>query len=367
MRKSFGFLRIAKEVNEKRAFLPDFFKELEKFDIDIYLEFNYGFKMGFTENDYCNANKNIKFASRKEVFSMDYVIVLRTPENDELKNLKRGSVLISMLHYITRERRNLLLEELGIIPFSMDTMINDDNKRIVVNSYFTAFNGADSALNELEKKFKNKFISRTINIGIIGMGNVGLNVAKAFKDLSNKRLKEYKESYFGMRIIFLTRSITSNVELLENELKNLDIIVDASTRRDTSEFIIDNEMVGILKKDAVILDITADPYDFEKNPPQVKAIEGIPTGTLDQYVFNENDEIYNEVQKLVCTKNRRTVVTCNAWPGVYPIPSMKRYGKQMLPILNILIKKGYKDLNIKSNIYYERALYRSSYEFYKNS
>jgi len=39
----------------------------------------------------------------------------------------------------------------------------------------------------------------------------------------------------------------------------------------------------------------------------------------------------------------------------------------MLPILKVLINKGYKDLNIKSNIYYERALYRSSYDFYKNS
>ena len=367
MRKSFGFLRIAKEINEKRAFLPDFFKKLEEFDIDIWLEFDYGFKMGFTEKDYYNANKNIKFASRKEVFSMDYVIVLRAPENDELKNLKRGAVLISMLHYITRERRNLLLKKFGIISFSMDTMLDDDNKRIVVNAYFTAFNGANSALNELEKKFKNKFIPRTVNVGIIGMGNVGLNVAKAFKELSNIRLKEFKEAYFGMRIIFLNRSITSNMELLENELKSLDIIVDASTRRDTSEFIINNEMIGVLKKDAVILDITADPYDFEKYPPQVKAIEGIPTGTLDQYVFNENDKIYGEVEKLVCADNRRTVVSCNAWPGVYPIPSMKRYGKQMLPILKVLIEKEYNDLNIKSNIYYERALYRSSYEFYKKS
>jgi len=247
MRKSFGFLRIAKEINEKRAFLPDFFKKLEKFDIDIWLEFDYGLKMGFSKEDYIQANKNIKFASRKKVFSMEVVIVLRAPENEELKYMKRGTILISMLHYITRERRNLLLEELGIISFSMDTMINDDNKRIVVNSYFTAFNGADSALNELEKKFENKFISRTVNIGIIGMGNVGLNVAKAFKDLSNKRLKEFKESYFGMRIIFLTRSITSNVELLENELKNLDIIVDASTRRDTSEFII-KKMIKYTRK-----------------------------------------------------------------------------------------------------------------------
>jgi len=46
---------------------------------------------------------------------------------------------------------------------------------------------------------------------------------------------------------------------------------------------------------------------------------------------------------------------------------MKRYGKQMLPILKVLIEKEYNDLNIKSNIYYERALYRSSYEFYKKS
>ncbi|BEP30153.1 Rossmann-fold NAD(P)-binding domain-containing protein [Helicovermis profundi] len=368
MTKNFGFLKMNKEINEKRAFLPDFFEELKECDVNIWLESGYGSKLGFTEEDYLEKNNEIKFSSRKDIFSKDVVIVLRTPEEYELNNMKKGSVLISMLHYHTRERRNKFIKKLGISAFSMDSMVDDHGKRVVVNSYGTAFNGANIALNELEKKNVQMKVNndKPINVSVIGVGDIGLAVAKAFKNLSNERMKSIS-NYNGLKITMFTRSITSNENILKNELRSTDILVDASSRDDTSKSIISNVMINELSEYAVILDITADPYDFDIESFQVKAIEGIPTGDLDQTVFEIDDKAYEKISEIASTKFRRVVVSCNAWPGVDPIVSKKLYALQLLPILKVLIQKGHDNIDENSKDYYERILYKSSYECFENS
>jgi alanine dehydrogenase len=363
MKKSYGFAEINKENNELRSFLPVFFGELKEADIEICLENKYGERMGFSEEDYLKENKNINFIKRDLIFSKDVVIVLRAPEDDDLKKMKPGAILVTMLHYITREGRNKLLKTLGIKSFSLDSMVDDYNRRVVVNSYGTAFNGAQNALRRLNVNLDKKNLNRSINIAIIGMGEIGLTVAKAFKDLSNKDYYEFND-YGGLKITLLTRSITGNDKLLKDELKNADILVDASSRHDTSKYIVTNQEIMALPLHSVILDITADPYNFEKKPHQVKAIEGIPTGTLDQLLFETNDRAYDEIETCVSTVNRRPVLSCNAWPGAHAFDSMKLYGRQLLPIFRVLISKDLDHLSFDSKNYYDRILARSSYEYF---
>ena len=102
MKKSCGFPNMNKEISEKRALLPS----LKEENIVIYLENGYGNKMGFTIQDYLDENENIIFTTSKEVYSKDIIVVLRAPIEEELMSMKKGSVLISMLHYETRESRN---------------------------------------------------------------------------------------------------------------------------------------------------------------------------------------------------------------------------------------------------------------------
>jgi alanine dehydrogenase len=168
----------------------------------------------------------------------------------------------------------------------------------------------------------------------------------------------------GLKITMLTRSITANSDFLVAELKSADILVDATSRADTSKHIVSNLVLSELPEHGVILDITADPYDYDQSPPQVKAIEGIPTGTLDQMIFEVNDSAYAELDSSLNVSDRRLTVSCNAWPGVNPIQSEQTYGKQLLPILKVLIKKGHEELRIESQNYHERILVRSSYPYF---
>ena len=61
-------------------------------------------------------------------------------------------------------------------------------------------------------------------------------------------------------------SKTNNEKLLTDEIIKSDILVDASTRHDTSIHIVSNDLIGKTLPHTVLLDITADPYDFGKNP-----------------------------------------------------------------------------------------------------
>ena len=75
---------------------------LGKLDAKVVLEYGYGSGMRFTEEDYLNHDQKVTFVSHEEVFKQDYVLVLRCPSENDLRLLKPGACIISMMHYPTR-------------------------------------------------------------------------------------------------------------------------------------------------------------------------------------------------------------------------------------------------------------------------
>ncbi|WP_027623136.1 alanine dehydrogenase [Clostridium lundense] len=366
-----GFPRMHKEQNEKRDFLPDFFARLKSENAQFFLEEGYGSAMGISHEEYLKANKNIKFVSNIECYKKDIIVVLRSPEFSEIDFMKDRSTLISMLHYPTRSTRVQKLKEKNIFGVSMDSLRNDFLERIVVNYNGTSGNGVEVAFKELSKTMKN-FYSKdrdTIKVTIIGMGMVGLYAAKAagkYGSLElNKKMNEIGAR--GVIVNMLPRSITNDEKELIKILKETDILVDASTRDNPSNYIINNDLIKYLKSHAVILDLTADPYLVDINPIQVKAIEGIPTGTLDKPVIYPEDSIYNSIPEGVKKDNRRIVVSCNAWPGIKPKECMYLYGMQLFPIVQQIIRLDRKDFTNTSDDYFIRAVYRGTIEYFEEN
>lgn len=368
--RSIGFPKMYKEKGEKRDFLPALFDKLSKYDgLSIFLEEGYGSGMGICREEYENANPKAVFAAHEEVYSRDMVVVLRAPEDEEIRLMKRGAVLVSMLHYDTRPLRNKLLKEKGIFCFSMDSMTDDNNNRMLVNYRGTSRAGARVAFNELKKRMPDFYspLRRPINITIIGMGAVGLNAAKAFEEFSDKEFFENNKEVAGTAISMLPRSVTKDLGYLEGCLKETDILVDASRRFNPAEIIVPNHLISYLPEHAIILDLTADPYNDKIDPMQVKGIEGIPTGNLDKYIIETDDEIYETLPSGIKTTHRRVVVSCNAWPGVEPLECMNVYGEQIFQFLEVLLNKGPLALDSGSENLYERALVRSSLDYYLKS
>jgi alanine dehydrogenase len=151
---------------------------------------------------------------------------------------------------------------------------------------------------------------------------------------------------------------------MKAELSRADILVDATQRTDSSRPLIPNEWVAWLPEHAVIADLCVDPYLPEDSPPVVRAIEGIPRGNLDHYVFAPEDPDWSAtVPSSIPTLNRRHVVSCYSWPGIHPRECMEHYGRQLLPVVETLVRLGYNGLSPAGDAA-ARAVYRGSLRAY---
>ena len=362
-----AFPRMHKGPEERRDFLPSLFGKMGRLtDKEIFLEAGYGKDLGFTHEDYLKENPGLIFLeSLEELYSKDLVIVVRAPKNSVIAQMRQGSILFSMLHYEARPMRNQFIQKTGILPFSMDGIIDDEGKRLFVYYEGTSNPAVKVAFEELKKRHP-EFSSpgrRPLQAVIVGIGPVGQKATRAFQKISDAEFLPQKLP--GLTVTVLSRAVLRDEKALKNILSSTDILADATKRKDTSKFIIRNSMFGNLPEHAVILDITADPYNPDAEPPTVKGFEGIPYGTLAKYVIDTDDPLYYEIPPFVDTSNRRICVSCNAWPSFEAKKCMKIYEDQLIPFLSILLKSGPTDISEDSDFPMNRALARSTLEWYQ--
>jgi alanine dehydrogenase len=109
----------------------------------------------------------------------------------------------------------------------------------------------------------------------------------------------------------------------------------------------------------VLVDLSVDPYNCALTPPEVKGIEGMPQGNLDQYVFMPDDSVYERLPECITTIHRRYAVSCYSWPGIHPKQCMSLYGDQIRPIMRTVIdRNGVQNINSHGR-YFERAIGRA--------
>jgi alanine dehydrogenase len=359
-----GFPRMRQEAGEKRVFLPEFIQHLADLGVQVYIEEGYGARSGFSFEDYKRANPDIHMCSREEAFQNDVVLILRSPKPDEFHLFKRGSTLISMLHYPTRPIRVARLKKLGINAISLDSIANDNGIRLVENMRAVAWNGLEAAFDWLEKSWPGVIRpdKKPVQVLIIGTGMVGKHAVEAATKLGNiERNNDHIVSHGpGAVALAIGRNIAYNAATMKTLFRQADILVDATQRRDPSKPVVPNDWIAWLPEHAVIVDLAVDPYTLEANPPVVRGVEGIPQGNLDQYVFRSDDPKWEKlVPESIPSKHRRTTVTCYSWPGVHPEACMQHYARQLEPLLYHLLTKGYDGISIHGD-YFERALYRGT-------
>ena len=200
------------------------------------------------------------------------------------------------------------------------------------------------------------------------MGNLGVQAGRSFFRYLNEKLRNHgaNEEIPGMFLTYFEKDTTSSKDDIRKLFAETDLLADATKRVDFTEYIFTNDLIGCLKEDAIILDLTADPYYTTMSPIQAKAIEGLPYGTLDKYVFEVDAPEYEKIPKEVRTDFRRVTVSCNGWPGVFPERAMKIYEEELESFIDVLMKKGF-ELSKTSENLYERALYRSTMDFFEEN
>jgi alanine dehydrogenase len=289
--------------------------------------------------------------------------MLRSPNEDDYCLIPEGSCLISMLHYPTRPKRVQALRRLGIHSISLDSIINDNNLRLVENMRAVAWNGLETAFDVLENKWPGLMRpdGKPFHVLIVGTGMVGKHAVEAATKLGDITRNNLHIENHGPGAVALSigRNLSDNASIMESLMRHSDVLVDASQRRDATKPVIPNDWLAWLPEHAVIVDLAVDPYLLDHTPPTVRGIEGIPQGNLDKYIFMPDDPDWeNTIPLSIPQDNRRTTVSCYSWPGIHPESCMEHYARQMEPLMEVLFSKGYAQLSLEGG-YFERALFRA--------
>ncbi len=362
-RISVGFPRMHKEPSERRDFLPPLIGLLAANGAEVFCETGIGSGMGYTDMDYTAVSPRVHITDEEECYRADIVVVLRAPEG-KYELLRRGAVLVSMLHFSTRPARVAMLRELGIDAVSLDLIANETGRRLVENLRSVAWNGVASAFAALERTWPNLVNPNrsTVKVTILGAGRVGRHAV----EFATKYGDEGRNESFsriglpGVEVVTAGRNLTSDAGYLRSRLAVTDLLVDATARRDPSRPVVPNAWIGVLPEHAVICDLAVDPYLLDNDPPIVRGIEGIPQGNLDQWEFAPDDPAWDALPAGVATSERRTVVSCYSWPGVRPEPCMHVYGSQLAPLLERLVSADGLEGVRPDGSYFEQAIARGS-------
>ena len=363
---TFGLARMHVEFGEKRDFLPEFVARLERMGAKVFLEYGYGSAMGFSEADYRAIAPNVTFTSHAEIYQQDYVLVLRCPLEKDLRLLKPGACIISMMHYPTRPARVELLRSLGVESISLDSIKDDVGRRMVENLHSVAWNGLEVAFRVLQRLYPAPGLESPargpVHVTVMGVGAVGVHAVQAASRYGDMALWRglARSGVPGVQVTAIDYDLTYNESVMRDLLARTDILVDATQRPDPSKVVIPNQWIAWMPEHAVLLDLSVDPYSCTTDTPrEVKGIEGMPQGNLDQYVFGPDDPAFERVPACVSTENRRYSVSCYSWPGIHPKECMQLYGDQIRPLLRTLIEKGgVQNINSKGK-FMERALSRA--------
>mgnify|MGYP006291189277 FL=1 len=369
--RSIGFPRMHKEPGEVRDFLPRLMRRLAPLAREIVIEKGAGHAMGLDPATYLAAGSHVRFGANQACYDQDIVVQVRAPEDDELARMKPGTVLFSMLHFNTHPGRVQLMQDLGLKPIAMDSIVDDDGVRLIEYIRGTSWNAIWAGFRALRKTRPDFFeppFGAPLRVLIVGAGPVGRYAAEAAAKHGGAALSRGADAACVAPVIasLIERSVTCNKALLTAEMERADMFVDATARRDPTQYIFPNALLGHLPEHAVVVDLAADPYiNLSATAPlQVKAIEGIPTGDLDTYEFPPDDPAFDALPEAVDTRVRRMTVSCYSWPGIKPLACMKRYGRQVQPFLEILLRTPVEPLSLNDSDYFERALVRGTLRYW---
>ncbi|HEX6844607.1 MAG TPA: hypothetical protein VF235_05765 [Actinomycetota bacterium] len=361
---SVGLPRMHKEAGERRDFLPEFVAFLDRAGADaVVVERDYGEGVGATVDDYLAISPRVRVGDLEETMDQDLVCVLRFPDDIALRSLRPGAVLVSMLHLGTRPERAELMEALGAHGVSMDGIVDERGRRLVQNLEATAWNGVREAfrvLAGLHPNFSHPS-RRPLHVACLGAGGVGGHAVRAATRYGDHGLREemVAKNVPGVEVVVVDFDLTWHEDYMLDRFERTDLLIDATQRRDTSVPVVPNGWLSALPADAVLLDLSADPYELTATPPRVKGIEGIPHGNLDRWVFPPDDEAWDQAGSGVATAERRTALSCYSWPGLEPEACMATYGEQLEPVLGLLMSTPVDALDPSSPSHLERAVARA--------
>ncbi|MDP8230065.1 MAG: hypothetical protein P9L93_03075 [Candidatus Gorgyraea atricola] len=254
-----------------------------------------------------------KIGSREEVYSCDLVVRIKEPSFEEIKMIRPGNIIMSMMHIRCRPKLEAALRKQKLIVISLENLKDPLGKRKVEAVENSGRIGMEYGFKLWGKD------PATANVKIMGYGNMARGAircaARKFAKIKILNKKDFLE--------------------MAKYIPETDILVDAVNRPyrrdvDKEQPFVTREMLKLFKPRSVIVDLVSNP---ENHAP----VETMRPTTL--------DDLYYTVDGIHHT-------SCWGWPGLEPKTVAKRYSLQLAPILKNIANNGIEKCNklIKSAI-----------------
>ena len=242
-----------------------------------------------------------KIGSREQVYSCDLVTRIKEPSFEEIKMMRPGSIIMSMMHIRCRPKLEAALRKQKLIVISLENLKGPLGKRKVEAIEHSGRIGMEYGFKLWAKD------PATANVKIMGYGNMARGAIRCAARKFAKIKILNKKDFLEMR----------------KHIPETDILVDAVNRPyrrevDKEEPFVTREMLKLFKPGSVIVDLVSNP---ENHAP----VETMRPTTL--------DDLYYTVDGIHHT-------SCWGWPGLEPKTVAKRYSIQLAPILKNLADNG---------------------------
>jgi alanine dehydrogenase len=292
---------IAKEnrPQEKRVIMqPPEIKRIAKRH-EVVVEKGAGLSIDIPDENYIKVG--CKIGSREEVYNSDLVVRIKEPNFEEIKMMRPGAIIMSMMHIRCQPELDEALHKQKLIVIPLENLKDPVGRRKV-----DAVEDAGRIGLEYGFKLWGKDPA-TATVKIMGYGNIAMgairSAARKFAKVEILNKKNFLE--------------------MEKHIPGTDILVDAINRPyrrevDQEPYFVTRQMLKLFKQGSVIVDLVSNP---EKHAPA----ETMHPTYLDNlhYVV---DGIYH--------------TSCWGWPGLEPKKIAKRYSLQIAPILRDIANKG---------------------------
>lgn len=349
-------LKETAEYEKRVALSPEVVRHLISDQIEILVEKNAGLASNFLDGNYQGAGATIVSSKEELLSKADILLSVQAPSQDDLSNLKKGAVLVSFIWPLQNPDLVSFLKSQHISALGMDAIPRISRAQnmdaLSSMSSIAGYKASLIAANELDKYFPMMMTAAgTIPPSkalILGAGVAGLQAIATCRKLGavveafdvRPAVKEQVES-LGAKFIEVelsddetetkggyAKELTDDDKLKQRELihqhaKKSDIIITtALIPGRPAPLLITKEMVADMKPGSVIVDLAA---ENGGNCELTKA------GTT---------QVLNEV-KIVGPINLPSQLANHA---------STLYAKNMLALLNLLLKDGKPEFNFEDEI-----------------
>ena len=205
---------------------------------DVYIEKGAGAGSGFSDTEYTDAGAAIVDSAQEIWGSVDMMIKVKEPLEEEYSYFREGLILYTYLHLAADEKQMDALLDGKVKAVAYETLQETDRSLplLAPMSQIAGRLSIQEGAKYLEKRFGGEGIllagvpgTPKANVVILGGGTVGMNACKiavgmganvTILDISLKRLEEL-DNMFGAQI----QTLVSNESNVERALKDADLVI----------------------------------------------------------------------------------------------------------------------------------------------